>query len=118
LDTENLSEFLIGLTLWQAVYGGMPYVGVFTADDALTEEIAKTWPEVTPMKSGWEMRIFARKGQVICALGNGAFHVATLNFNGFAAIEYLLNVKEWDMKEMPGENVGKSAEASPDSLPS
>ena len=30
--------------------------------------------------------------------------------NGFAAIEYLLNIKEWDMKEMPGENVPESTQ--------
>jgi hypothetical protein len=62
LESERMSEFLIGMIYWQAVWGGLPHLRSTIANE-LPRRVVETWPLV------WkddDSQIFSSGSSVLC----------------------------------------------------
>jgi hypothetical protein len=108
-DHEHLSGFLTTMLYWQAVNGGLPYVGVAAIDETEISAVRSYWPHVDLMGVFWEhMLVFHRLGQVVCVTGRAPelqLHAGGRTRDDFLAIQERLGLY-WDYSTLEGEGRG------------
>jgi hypothetical protein len=68
-EHDRCSDFLVIMLYWQAVCGGMDYVGISSVSPDTLSRISSTWSFVGQSQ---DLTAYGREGQAACVVGEGA----------------------------------------------
>jgi hypothetical protein len=93
LAESKCSRFLTAMLCWQAVGGGLPYIGYSNPIDfAAARRLARNWPRVGHLGG---LSAYVRAGQVMCVFDERAFcllHIGARSHRDFQALVKELGV--------------------------